>query len=130
MSEKETSPPRIAWPAVAMPSARLAATEPTPEIAITPSTMQAMKTPKPCRPPRRSRQAKRSASRIMLKFASRLRWRRRAGCADGSFFEASRMHMQDAIAARGKFGVVSDEHERRAALAPALKEKVDDLVPG
>ena len=48
-------------PAPPMPSVRLAATEPTPAMAITPSAMQAMKTAKPRKPPRSSRQAKRSA---------------------------------------------------------------------
>src|ERR1700751_5269473 len=63
MSEKARSPPRITRPALPMPSLRLAATEPTPAIAKTPSAMQAMKTPKPRSPPRKSRQAKRQANR-------------------------------------------------------------------
>src|SRR5580692_11332582 len=50
-------------PAPATPSLRLAATEPTPAIAMTPSAMQAMNTPKPRKPPRNSRQAKRNAKR-------------------------------------------------------------------
>ena len=61
-SEKARSPPRITRPAREMPSARLCATEPTPAMAMTPSAMQATKTPKPRKPPRSSRQAKRNAS--------------------------------------------------------------------
>jgi hypothetical protein len=60
ISAKDKSPPRISWPALETPSTRPAATEPTPAIASTPSAMQAMKTPKPRKPPRSSRQAKRS----------------------------------------------------------------------
>src|SRR5262249_43225167 len=43
-SEKATSPPSRVRPSRVSPSLRLAATEPTPAIAITPSAMQAMKT--------------------------------------------------------------------------------------
>jgi hypothetical protein len=65
-SEKARSPPRITPPARERPSARLCATEPTPAIAMTPSAMQATKTPKPRNPPRNSRQAKRSATGVIL----------------------------------------------------------------
>ena len=44
ISEKATSPPSSVRPSRVKPSLRLAATEPTPAIAITPSAMQAMKT--------------------------------------------------------------------------------------
>ena len=44
ISEKAASPPSSVRPSRASPSLRLAATEPTPAIAITPSAMQAMKT--------------------------------------------------------------------------------------
>ena len=44
ISENATSPPSSVRPSRASPSPRLAATEPTPAIAITPSAMQAMKT--------------------------------------------------------------------------------------
>ena len=50
-------------PALPIPSFKLAATDPTPAIAMTPSAMQAIKTPKPRKPPRRSRQIKRGAKR-------------------------------------------------------------------
>ncbi len=43
-SERATSPPSKVRPSRVKPSLRLAATEPTPAIAITPSAMQAMKT--------------------------------------------------------------------------------------
>ncbi len=43
-STKETSPPSSVRPSRARPSLRLAETEPTPAMAITPSAMQAMKT--------------------------------------------------------------------------------------
>ena len=43
-STKETSPPSSVRPSRASPSLRLAATEPTPAIAITPSAIQAMNT--------------------------------------------------------------------------------------
>ena len=44
ISENATSPPSNVRPSRVKPSLRLAATEPTPAIAITPSAMQAMKT--------------------------------------------------------------------------------------
>ena len=44
ISKKETSPPSSVRPSRASPSLRLAATEPTPAIAITPSAIQAMNT--------------------------------------------------------------------------------------
>jgi hypothetical protein len=43
-SMKEASPPSSVRPSRDRPSPRLAATDPTPAIAITPSAMQAMKT--------------------------------------------------------------------------------------
>ena len=62
ISEKERSPPSIARPSRASPSTRPWANEPTPAIAVTPSAMQAMNTPKPRTPPRNSRNARRSGS--------------------------------------------------------------------
>src|SRR5258707_1254214 len=62
ISAKERSPPRIARPSRASPSTRPWANEPTPAIAVTPSAMQAMKTPKPRTPPRNSRNARRSGT--------------------------------------------------------------------
>ncbi len=44
ISENAMSPPSKVRPSRVKPSLRLAATEPTPAIAITPSAMQAMKT--------------------------------------------------------------------------------------
>ncbi len=41
-----------------------------------------------------------------------------------------RMHVQHAIAARRKRGVVGDQNERGAALAMAAKQKFDDLAAG
>jgi len=44
ISENDRSPPRMTWPCRARPEARLAATEPTPAIAMAPSAMQVMNT--------------------------------------------------------------------------------------
>ena len=40
------------------------------------------------------------------------------------------MHVQHAIAARRELGVVRDQNQRRAALAMAAEQKLDDLAPG
>src|SRR6516165_3551916 len=62
MSSNETSPPRIVRPCRASPSPSARETAPTPEIAATPSAIQARKTPKPRSPPRKSRKAMRRTS--------------------------------------------------------------------
>src|SRR5208282_818950 len=135
MSEKARSPPRITWPALAIPSARLAATEPTPAIARTPSAMQAMKTPKPRNPPRNSRHAKRNASRAICPAGGCRRSAARVSTTVISFrpvqhrlVEPSRVQVQHAIATRGKRRVMGDEHKGRAALAMAAEQKLDDLA--
>ena len=111
------------------PSARLAATEPTPAIAMTPSTMQAMKTPKPRSPPRSSRQAKRSGSalRRSLPFA--------AATLIAATGEARRRvdPSRTQVAARGRSGAASavswvTSTSVRAALAMAAEQQLDDLA--
>src|SRR5215831_19451044 len=143
MSEKARSPPRITRPALPMPSVRLPATEPTPAIAKTPSAIQAMKTPKPRRPPRKSRQANRpakpadhppasgvdSAERELTVAVMRVRspdfrFRRRRR------FDMSGAHVQHAIAARSQRGIVRDQNQRGAALGLAAEQKLDDLASG
>src|SRR6516225_127698 len=141
MSEKARSPPRITRPALPMPSVRLAATEPTPAIAETPSAIQAMKTPKPRRPPRRSRQANRPAKpypaangvdkaerelsvTVMTARSPDSRFRRR------SRLDVSGAHVQHAIAACRQRRIVRDENQRGAALGLTAEQKLDDLAPG
>ena len=43
-SVNDRSPPRMTWPCLASPDARLAATEPTPAMAMLPSAMQVTNT--------------------------------------------------------------------------------------
>src|ERR1700756_2886749 len=147
MSEKARSPPRITRPAFPMPSLRLAATEPTPAIAKTPSAMQAMKTPKPRSPPRKSRQANRQAKRpakpavhpaaggadsterelsdtVMRARSPNSRFHRHTR------LDVSPAHVQDAIAARRECGIVRDQNQRGAALAVAPEQKLDNLASG
>src|SRR3974390_628008 len=141
MSEKARSPPRRSRPALPMPSVRLAAPQPTPAIAKTPSAIQAMKTPKLRRPPRKSRHANRPAKphpaatgvdnaepELSVTVMG-------ARSFDSRFGQCTRLdvsgaHMQHAIAARRQRGIVRDQNKRGAAFGLAAEQKLDDLASG
>src|SRR3954471_19563722 len=116
------SPPRILRPSRDRPSVSERELADPPAIAATPSAMQARKIPKPRKPPRSSRKAKRrtsgppggrrrgAAGMGPCIGASR---RRRVGVG----LDATRAQAHDAVAAARKRQVVGHEDERPAALA-------------
>src|SRR5579883_91754 len=126
ISEKATSPPRIARPSRDKPSAKLRASELTPTIVATPSAIQARKMRKPASPPRRSRKARRriggTNGLVAMSLGHDARRRLR--------FDAARTQADRPVATRGKIGIVRDEDQSCAALGAQLEHQIDDGLAG
>src|SRR5690606_26972951 len=111
------------------PTVMARATELIPPIAATPKAMQVMKIRNPESPPRISRSEKRTARRSV----SEAPMRRASGRHGGErrrCLDAARAHRDLPCTACGEAWIVSDQHQRHAALLRLGEQEIGDLASG